>query len=239
MFKLIQAPTFHEFSAGLAHLFYPDLCAGCQRDLPITDSSFCVRCQLKLTPFDLNSLSENETTQRLWGRVPVSWGAAAYHFTRRSPIQKALHRLKYHNQPDIALKIGRELGKKLASRPELAQLDGIVPVPLHPKKERLRGYNQSAVFAWGISEITQAPVFGEALLRKQFTQTQTRKKRMERFENVQEVFELRRKEQFTGKHLLLVDDVLTTGATLELCAMQLLEAGDVRLGVAVIAIADR
>lgn len=238
MFKFIHFPRLQELGAGFAHLLYPDLCAGCQRDLPLADSCFCMRCLPKLTAFELENLAENEITNRLWGRVPVAWGAAAYHFIRRSPIQKAMHRLKYQNQPDIALKIGRSLGKKLITRPEAERLDAIIPVPLHPKKERLRGYNQSAVFARGISEVTGVPVFREVLRRKQFTDTQTRKKRMERFHNVQEVFGLQQGERLAGKHLLLVDDVLTTGATLELCALELLKIPEVRIGVAVIAVAD-
>jgi ComF family protein len=117
-------------------------------------------------------------------------------------------------------------------------LEGIVPVPLHPKRERERGYNQSAMFAQGLSEILNVPVLSKSLLRKTFTNTQTKKKRMERFQNVGDVFVVEQQHRIKGKHLLLVDDVLTTGATLEMCGQALLDITGTRLSLATIAIAD-
>ena len=238
MFALIQPPTIPELWEGLVHLFYPKLCVGCQRDLPAANSCFCLPCQLKLIPFSLESPQTNSFTERLWGRLPMEWGVAAYHFTRRSPIQKALHQLKYHNNPEVGIKIGRELARRMLAVPQLRGIDAIIPVPLHPRKERTRGYNQSAMFALGLSEGLDVPVLNQVLVRRAYTETQTRKKRMERFQNVGEVFEVVRPELLKGKHVLLVDDVLTTGATLELCGLNLLKAPDLKLSIATIAIAD-
>jgi ComF family protein len=170
--------------------------------------------------------------------LPLQWGASAYYFTQKSPIQKALHLLKYHNKPDIGVMIGRALGKKLLDNPDCAPVDAIVPVPLHPKRERLRGYNQSAMFAQGIAASLNVPILEGTLRRNTFTITQTNKKRMERFQNVGEVFTAQHLHLLQGKHLLLVDDVLTTGATLEMCGLALLQAPKTQLSIATIAIAD-
>lgn len=232
-------PSVRDFFDGFVHLLYPDLCVACQHDLPVRDTCFCLRCRMKNIPFNLAMPEDNEFTTRLWGRLPMGWGVSAYHFTRKSPIQKALHQLKYHNKPEIGLMIGRELGKRLQVAPLPDRVDAIIPVPLHPKKERIRGYNQSAMFAQGLSETMQVPVLGKCLLRKSFTSTQTRKKRMERFQNVGDVFVVEHQQLLEGKHLLLVDDVLTTGATLEMCGHALLAVTGARLSLATIAIADR
>jgi ComF family protein len=232
-------PSLGELCEGFLHLLYPDLCVACQQDLPVSSSCFCLRCQHKNIPFDLSHPTDNACTARLWGRLPLQWGASAYYFTQKSPIQKALHLLKYHNKPDIGVMIGRELGKKLLANPACAPVDAIVPVPLHPKRERLRGYNQSTVFAQGLSDAMNVPLLSQSLLRCTHTATQTNKKRMERFQNVGDVFTVQHEHLLKGKHLLLVDDVLTTGATLEMCGLSLLQVPDTRLSIATIAIADR
>lgn len=185
----------------------------------------------------MHLLAENEFTDRFWGRVPLVAGAALYYFNRKSPIQKALHQLKYHNQADIGVRLGQQLGYLLKQSPQFHTVEGILPVPLHPKKERIRGYNQSALLATGLSDILQVPVLSGILTRQQFSESQTRKKRMERFDNVNDVFTVTRPERIRGRHLLLIDDVLTTGATLEACGQVLLETPDVRLSMATIAIA--
>ena len=234
----IITPTIPELVKGFFHLLYPDLCVACRFDLPTKGSCFCLKCQLKITPFPLENPHDNDFTARLWGRLPLEWGIAAYHFTRKGPVQRALHQLKYHNRPEIGQMFGRELGKRMRQVPMFKSLHGIVPVPLHPKKERIRGYNQSDMFANGLAEALEIPVFNQALRRRAFTSSQTNKKRMERFQNVGDVFEAFKTTGLHNKHLLLVDDVLTTGATLELCGQALLDIPDLRLSLATIAIAD-
>ncbi|MFN0015797.1 MAG: ComF family protein [Saprospiraceae bacterium] len=180
---------------------------------------------------------ENAFSERFWGRIPIETGTAMYFFNRKSPIQKALHRLKYQNQPDIGVRIGWLMGNLLRQSPMYQQLDGIVPVPLHPQKEHLRGYNQSEKLAEGLTEALNAPVLKGVLVRTSISDSQTRKKRMARFENVNEMFAVRHPDRVKNSHLLLVDDVLTTGATLEACGKQLLDVPNVRLSMATIAIA--
>lgn len=232
-------PSARDLWAGFLHLLYPELCVACGNDLPYSNTCFCVRCSTKLAPSDMHHSADNEFVTRLWGRLPLEHGAAAYYFTRNSPIRRAIHHLKYKNQPDIGQMLGRQFGRKLIQSPYFQQLDAIVPVPLHPRKERLRGYNQSAMFALGLSEALQVPMFQRAMTRHAFTETQTRKKRMERFENVGTVFSVVQPEKLRGKHLLLVDDVLTTGATLEVCGQKLLEIPGTRLSCVTMAIATQ
>jgi ComF family protein len=222
---------------GFLQLLYPRLCVACGAELPGPASCFCLRCRLKLEPTNLHLQKENEFTDRFWGRLPVEAATAMYRFHRRSPIQHALHGLKYRNRPDIGVLLGRELGQKLRTADGFAEVEIIVPVPLHPAKERTRGYNQSACFARGLGETLVKPVAVNALLRRQNTGSQTRKKRLERFSNVETVFAVASSAPIKGKHVLLADDVLTTGATLEACARALLEAGAARVSMATIAIA--
>lgn len=232
-------PTLRQLWAGFTHLLYPELCVGCGGDLPASAICFCMRCRAKLAPSDMFLQQDNEFVERLWGRINIESGAAAYYYTRNSPIRMAIHDLKYKNKPDIGVALGRAFGQSLKTSPLFKGVDGIVPVPLHPRKERLRGYNQSVMFAKGVSEGMEIPVWGKVLVRRAFTETQTKKKRMDRFQNVGEVFAVEQPQLVEGKHLLLVDDVLTTGATLEVCGQALLAVKGTRLSCATIAIASR
>lgn len=233
----IPLPSFKEMYGGLLHLLYPNLCVGCDADLPAADYCFCIRCLNRLQPTDMHEHRENEFTDRFWGRLQMESGAAMYYFNRKSPVQRALHRLKYQNQPDVGVRIGRRFGQLLSQSPHFAGIQAIVPVPLHRQKERQRGYNQSAMLAQGLSDSMRVPLLSDSLARNTHTASQTRKKRMERFENVSAVFTVKQPEKIQGKHLLLVDDVLTTGATLEACGKALLEVPGARLSLATIAIA--
>lgn len=233
----VSFPAFRTLWSGFVHLLYPELCVACGADMPAGDTCFCFKCRLKISDSDMYRMKENEFTDRLWGRLPLETGASMYYFSRKSPVQQALHQLKYHNQPEIGVKIGRAFGHKLKMSEVFRSVEAIIPVPLHPKKERLRGYNQSAMFAQGISETMEIPVYSKALVRRTFTETQTKKKRMERFKNVDDVFVVDKPALLRDKHLLLVDDVLTTGATLEMCGQALLAEAGTRLSAATIAIA--
>jgi ComF family protein len=198
---------------------------------------FCFLCRRHLRETNLHLTAENAITERLWGRLPLRAGAAMYYFQKKAPIQRALHQLKYGNQPEVGILIGRLYGRLLAQSPVFASLEGIVPVPLHPLKLRQRGYNQSAVFAQGLSETLRVPVLADALVRGVYATSQTRKHRIERYENVETAFGVHNPKRLEGRHLLLVDDVLTTGATLESCGAPLARVDGVQLSLATIAIA--
>ena len=222
---------------GITHLIFPNLCVACGRDALSGSSCFCFQCRRKLSFSTMYELRENEFTQRLWGRLPLVSGAALLHYTRKNPIQYALHLLKYKNKPEIGWSIGREFGQKLQQTALYQGIEVVVPVPLHLQKERTRGYNQSLMFARGIAEMLAVPVVEQAIVRRTHTRSQTQKKRLERHENVQNVFALSRPAALEGKHILLVDDVLTTGATLEVCGSTLLSLSSTRLSCVTIAIA--
>ncbi len=230
---------FDKWLGPVVDLFYPDLCAGCGKTAATAAGCFCLRCQSRLVPVDMTFSGENDFVERLWGRLPLESGTALYLFQRKSPLQNALYRLKYHHQSHIGVRLGRMLGRKLRQLSRFCSVSAVIPVPLHPKKMRLRGYNQSALIASGISEVTGIPVWADVLSRRIHTASQTRKHRMERFDNVADGFVLQKPERVTGQHLLLVDDVLTTGATLEACGRALLAAPNVRLSMATVAIAVR
>ena len=232
-----RAPKLHTWLDALSSLFYPNLCLACSKNLPPSSGFLCVSCSYKLPKTDFHLHQENPLTERFWGRVQLQAGTACYHFSKSGRTQQLLHRLKYEGKKEVGIEIGKLHGSVLREAPLFRDVDLIVPVPLHLKKQRLRGYNQSALYARGLSERLGVP-WQEALKRTAYTDSQTRKSRMERFANVEKVFKLPSTDAVAGKHVLLVDDVITTGATLEACAHRLLAAPGTRVSVATIAIAN-
>ncbi|MFN4081465.1 MAG: ComF family protein [Saprospiraceae bacterium] len=180
---------------------------------------------------------ENEFTRRMWGLFPLRTGAAMFYLRKGSPIQKAIHGIKYRNQAKIGLLFGKQFGAMLRNSAHYGAVDCIVPLPLHPERERKRGYNQSLYFARGIAASLGKACVSSAVTRVVKTDSQTRKNRMERFDNVCKVFRLTRPQLLEGKHVLLIDDVLTTGATLESCGHALLKGAGVQVSMATLAMA--
>lgn len=197
----------------------------------------CVACQGVFVPSDMYKQAENEFTRRMWGLFPMRTGAAMFYLRKGSPIQKALHGIKYRNQAKIGLLFGKQFGAMLSTTAHYSSVDCIVPLPLHPERERERGYNQSLYFAQGIAASLGKACVSSAVARVVKTDSQTRKNRMERFNNVSEVFWLTNPQLLAGKHVLLVDDVLTTGATLESCGRALLQGESVQVSMATLAMA--
>ncbi|MEO1516086.1 MAG: ComF family protein [Bacteroidota bacterium] len=221
-----------------ASLFYPRLCLACRKNLPYNQECICVHCQYHLPKTHFHLDKENPFTERFWGRLPLVAGAALYHFSKGGRTQALIHQLKYQHKTQIGLKLGRLYGQQLVQQPSFQSVDLILPVPLHPRKKRLRGYNQSDFFAQGLSDGMQRPWMNHALVRTEDTSSQTRKSRMDRFRNVENAFAIPDPNQLKNRHILLVDDVLTTGATLEACAQTILKVEGTRVSMATMAIAS-
>lgn len=230
--------SFRRLADDLLSLLYPRLCLACSRDLPPFAQTFCVRCKLALPETGFHLQEENTFTDRFWGRLPLEAGASMLYFRKHGLTQNLLHNLKYRGKREVGLELGRLYGHQLAESPWFRGLDGIIAVPLHPRKERLRGFNQSDCFAQGLSETLKIPHWKKMLIRSVATDSQTKKSRFERLENMQNAFQVKNPGRLRGKHILLVDDVLTTGATLEACALQVLAIPETRVSMATIAIAE-
>jgi ComF family protein len=229
--------TMKAFFEALLGLFYPSLCLACSTNLPSGNESLCLSCRYSL-PLSSHHLDpENEFVQRFWGRIPLEAGAAMFYFSKGSKVQHMIHQLKYEGKKQIGYRLGEWYGRELSASPSFKQVDFIVPVPLHRKKEKKRGYNQSALFAAGLSSSMGVPWLERGLERVAFTETQTKKSREQRFGNVEQAFRVPHPAQLEGKHILLVDDVITTGATLEACGRCILDVPDTRLLLATIAFA--
>ncbi len=230
-------PILTTWPESLLSLFYPRLCLACGQNLPSKASSICLSCNHQLPKTDFHLQADNPFTERFWGRIPLHAGAACYHFSKSGRTQQLLHHLKYGGKREVGVEIGKIYGADLLQSPLFRTVAHIVPVPLHPRRKRQRGYNQAAAFAQGLSQAMKLP-WSEALIRTQHTSSQTSKTRMERFANVSQVFALRDESAVQGKLVLLVDDVMTTGATLEACAHCLLQAEGTSVAMCTIAIAN-
>jgi ComF family protein len=180
----------------------------------------------------------NPLEQIFWGRVQIEKATSWFFFQKGSHYQNLLHHLKYKRQRGIGVEMGRNFGSELMVVNYFSEVDVIVPVPLHPKKEKQRGYNQSLAIAEGLSYQLKVPVETDILLRRFYSQSQTRKGRFERWENVNDLFDLTIEGFFSGKHVLLVDDVVTTGSTLDACAQKILSCAGARVSIATLAYAS-
>ena len=202
---------------GFIRLFFPETCWVCEHDLVPGETDVCLACTHQLPSTHFYQQPNNAVEQRLRGRVSVTAAASVYFFAKSSALQTLLHQLKYRNQPKLGIWLGQQMAMEAANTDWFKGVDVIIPVPLSAKKERLRGYNQSACLAQGLSALLPIPMQEHCLQRHRNTATQTRKSRVERQRNVAGAFSVQNTQALQNKHVLLVDDVFTTGATLEAC----------------------
>lgn len=220
-------------------IFYPSICAACGNTLYKWESIVCTRCRSFLPKTGYELFDDNPLARMFYGRVRLKAVTACFFFSKEGKVQRLIHELKYKGNADAGIFLGQELGKSIKEAQLFQGIDYLIPVPLHPKREKERGYNQSMVIARGISETTGIAIGEKYLLRSVNTATQTHKSKEERWKNVKDIFEVRHPEQLEGKYVLLVDDVLTTGATLEACALKLSSISGITISCATAACAGR
>ncbi|MBD1393970.1 ComF family protein [Mucilaginibacter glaciei] len=226
------------YLADFVSLIFPQLCVACSENLIANEHLLCTGClyNLPLTNFHLQP--DNIVARQFWGKLQVEAAYSLYYFNKGGNIQNMMHQFKYNGMQRIGNLLGNIAGQQLLQNEIFNSADVIIPVPLHKKRLKERGYNQSASFAEGLADKLNARIDLDNLVRTVATKTQTHKSRFARFENMKEVFSIARPEDLKGKHILLVDDIVTTGSTLEACGIELLKIPGLKLSIATIAYAE-
>jgi ComF family protein len=219
----------------MLHLFFPHTCVGCGTDVIDHDQLLCLHCLNHLPATNFFNQPNNPVEQVFYGRIPVANAGAGYFFTKDSLLQNLIVQLKYKGNKQIGFYLGQLLGNFLIKCDRFKQVDGLVPLPLNPRREKNRGYNQATMLCNGISSVLKKPVIEKAVVRSVYTETQTHKGRISRWENMDGIFEVKNPSALENKHILLVDDVVTTGATLEACGSEILKVPGTTLSVATLA----
>lgn len=216
--------------SDLFHLFYPPSCLVCGGSVASAEKYICTRCMQELPRTYYYLRPDNEMARRFWGNIPIERATAFFQYSKESEYRKIVYNLKYHDLPEIGKILGSQAAKEAFSSGFFEGIDVIVPVPLHPAKRKKRGYNQSEWIAWGIAHTTGIPVCADVLVRPVAASTQTRKSLFER-KNVEGDFTVISPGLFYGKHILLVDDVMTTGSTVLSCAQAMNKIPDIRFSI--------
>lgn len=222
-------------ATAIRDLFFPHYCLGCAADFIRATEVICARCKISLPETHFINSSHNTVEKIFWGRISIEQAGALYYFNKHGIIQQLLLTLKYKNNTSSGLFLGRELGKALAISSRFKNIDAIIPLPLHPKKEYKRGYNQAMIIAQGIQEKWPIPILEKSVVRLVDTKTQTQETRINRWENMKNIFYISNPDSLQNKHILLIDDVITTGATLEACGAAILSIPGTKLSIAAVA----
>ena len=223
----------------LIHLLYPRQCVACGKALLKHEECICAYCLFHLPQTNYHIDDNNDLKQLMWGKAEIENITALYFYKKGNKTQNLMHQLKYKRKKNIGLYLGNYYGKMLLKNPRYNEIDYIVPIPLHKTKLRKRGYNQSEMIGLGLEKGLGKEMLTDVLIRKEFTETQTKKSRMERWENVESVFALTDSKRFDNKHILLVDDVITTGSTMEACVHAVQKAENVKVSIVCLACAKQ
>ena len=218
-------------------LLYPDICASCGENLYRHESLICTKCLYHIPKTNYHFIKDNPVSRLFWGRVNLESAAAFYFFDKGSRFRSLIHKLKYRGQKEIGYELGKIYGQELKSSSLFNQAELVIPIPLHARKERIRGYNQSDWIAKGIAESMEIEMDSKIMFRAVDTETQTRKSKYERWKNVENIFQIHDPEKLENKYILLVDDVVTTGSTLEACSHTILGLSGTRVSCVTLAMA--
>ncbi len=229
--------TARKYLKSLLELFYPNLCLCCAQRSLSQGQSFCIPCLHQFPLTNHFEMDDNELVQRFLGRVKLEAGMALLYNYKSGLVSGMIHQLKYKRNKFVGSELGILIGDKLKEKDNFIMPDYILPVPIHPKRRKKRGYNQSEIIGQSISTILNIPMLTDVLFKKISTTTQTKKSRVDRMNNIFKSFSVKNTEQLTGKHILIVDDVMTTGATIEACAESLKDVVDLKISVVTLAIA--
>ncbi|MDR0659641.1 MAG: ComF family protein [Prevotellaceae bacterium] len=218
-------------------LLYPQVCDACGNPLVDGEQLVCSYCRYEIPLTNFWNSPDNPAAELFLGKVELEQVSSFFYFTKSSRYRQLMHKLKYKGRKDIGVFLGRLYGKYLSESSLYGSIDVIIPLPLHPKRQAKRGYNQSEEIAKGIGMSMEKPIITDVLQRNVYAETQTNKNRMERWKNVENVFSVINRERLSGRHVLLVDDILTTGATLETCANAILKEVSCKISIATLAFA--
>ncbi|GGH11623.1 ComF family protein [Sphingobacterium alkalisoli] len=223
-----------QYFKDLVHLLFPSICVGCETPLLSHEELLCTECLYHLPFTDFHLDPESATARQLWGKLDFQFAVSMLYLSKFSRVEKIIHNLKYGNQPAVGYYLGKMYARKLVGVSDIEQIDLILPVPLHRSKLRTRGYNQSSYFAKGLAEGLEKEWTDTLLRRLKATVSQTKKSRSDRYDNVENIFHIKDSGAIKDKHILIVDDVLTTGATISSLGNVLIDAG-AKVSVATIA----
>ena len=224
--------------SDVLEFLFPSLCITCGERLISQEKFICFNCWNDLPVTNFHKNPENKVAQLFWGRIEIENATSFFSYKKGSKYQQLIHFIKYKGLKELGYETGRKFGFALQESENFKTIDLVIPVPLHEKKKKQRGYNQSDWIAKGIAAVLDKTLLTDNLYRKIHTTTQTRKNRYERWQNVEGIFGLKNSEELSGKHVLLIDDVTTTGSTLEACAFQLLKLPNTKVSIATLAFAD-
>jgi ComF family protein len=231
--------TLQSIFSDTVHLFYPQICTGCGSDLLSDDQLLCLLCINQLPHTNFAQHANNPLEKIFWGRIPLVAAHSEFYFAKETLIQELIHQLKYKGNQDIGYFLGQLMGNSLLNSNRFKNLDCLIPLPLYPEKERKRGFNQATIICNGISAQMNIPVMRHNVVRRRFTETQTKKHRTQRWENVANSFQVKDPMLLNDKNILLVDDVVTTGATLEACGHAIAQSANVKMSVATLSMATK
>lgn len=226
---------------GLQHLFnlfYPDTCVCCDQYLLDQEKIICIECRLDLPFIETGNSTYNPLLETLKGKVIIEEGTSFLYYHPEGKVKKLIHQLKYKNNQKVGIFLGEWLGQKLLETKAYNSIDYIIPVPLHKDKLKLRGYNQLTKFGETLSSILNIKYLEGVLIRNTMAKTQTLKKRLDRFKSLVNNFSLINANLLKNKHVLLIDDVVTTGATLETCCKELLKIEGMKISIVTIALTE-